>query len=120
METLNKHQKTKEENISNRINSTSWALFFIMIGCLWLVPAETLPENTWLIGAGIIMLGSNIVRYNKGIKMVLFTNILGVVALAAGISDNMGVELPVFPILIILIGLSIVFGNLTEKNHPRH
>ena len=51
--------------------------------------------------------------------MVAFTTIIGVIALTAGIGDIMGVELPVFPILIILIGLSIILGHLTEKNHPR-
>lgn len=116
----NEKQNTKEEQLSKRINSIGWALFFVMLGCLWLIPPETLPESTWLIGAGLIMLGSNLVRYLNGIKMVAFTNIIGVVALAAGISDIMGVELPVFPILIILIGLSIIVGHLTEKNQARN
>lgn len=114
-----KRELTKEEIMSKRINSIGWALFFVMLGCLWLIPDETLPESTWLIGAGIIMLGTNVFRYLHRIKMVGFTNILGVLAVAAGISDIMGVELPVFPILVILIGLSIILGHLTEKNHPR-
>lgn len=117
--TPNEKQNSKAEIISKRINSIGWALFFIMLGCLWLIPEETLPESTWIIGAGIIMLGSNYVRYLNGIKMVAFTNIIGVIALVVGISAILGIELPVFPILIILIGLSIILGHLTEKNHPR-
>ncbi len=118
--TSNKKLNSKEEIISKRINSIGWALFFVMLGCLWLIPDETLPESTWLIGAGIIMIGSNFVRYLNGIKMVAFTNIIGVIALAAGITAILGIELPVFPILIILIGLSIILGHLTEKNHLRN
>jgi len=50
--------ETKEQIVSRRINSIGWALFFVMIGCLWLVPPETLPESTWLIGTGLIGLAA--------------------------------------------------------------
>ena len=111
--------ETKEQIVSRRINSIGWALFFVMIGCLWLVPPETLPESTWLIGTGLIMLGANYFRYINGIKTVGFTIIIGILALAAGIANLFGIELPIFPILIVLIGLSIIIGHATEKNHPR-
>ena len=110
---------SKEEVLSKRINSIGWALFFIMLGCLWMVPKETLPESTWLIGAGIIMLGTNLARYSSGIKMAGFNNVIGVLAVAAGISAIMGINLPVFPILVVIIGLSIILGHLTEKNDQR-
>ena len=40
---------------------------------------------------------------------------VGIIALAAGASDFYGVDLPLFPILIILIGVGIIIGVLTEK-----
>ncbi len=112
-------QETREQIISKRINAIGWALFFVMIGCLWIVPAETLPESTWLIGAGIIMLGTNYFRYINGIKPVVFTIVIGILAVVAGVGSIMGIEVPVFPILLIFIGLSIIFGHLTEKNRPK-
>ena len=112
-------QETREQIISKRINAIGWALFFVMIGCLWLVPGEILPESTWLIGAGLIMLGTNYFRYVNGIKPITFTIIIGILALITGIGSIMGIEVPVFPILIIFIGISIIFGHLTEKNHPK-
>lgn len=112
-------QETREQIISKRINAIGWALFFIMIGCLWLVPTDLLPESTWLIGAGIIMLGTNYIRYANAIKPIGFTIIIGILALVTGIGSLLGIDVPVFPILIIFIGLSIILGHLTEKNHPR-
>ena len=111
--------ETKEQILSKRINAIGWALFFVMLGCLWIVPPETLPESTWLIGAGIIMLGTNYFRYINGIRPVSFTIIIGILALATGVGSIMGIEVPVFPILLIFIGLSIIFGHLTEKNRPK-
>jgi len=51
---------------------------------LWLLPDETIPEGTWLIGVGVIMLGLNAARYMYGIKMSGFTVVLGIIALSIG------------------------------------
>jgi len=40
-----------------------------MIGGLWLLPDETVPEGAWLLGVGVIILGLNGVCYLYGIKM---------------------------------------------------
>jgi len=95
--------------LDKRLDSIGWALFLIMIGCLWLLPDESVPEGTWLIGMGIIILGLIAVRYLYGIKISGFWFVLGILALLFGISDFFAVDLPVFPILIILFGLSVIF-----------
>ncbi len=102
--------------LNKRLEAIGWGLFFIMIGGLWLVPGEVLPEGTWLIGVGVIMLGLNLARYLNQIKMSWFTIVLGVLALAAGLGDYIGVELPLIPILIVLVGLSIIVGVLTRED----
>ena len=102
-------------HLNKRLEAIAWGLFLVMIGCLWLIPNEQVPEGTWLIGVGMIMLGLNIARYFKGIKMSGFTIFLGVLALIIGISDFFGLDLPVFPILIILWGLSVVLEPFLKK-----
>jgi len=86
-----------------------------MIGCLWLLPEGMFPEGTWLIGTGLIILVLMGIRYLYGIKASGFWLILGIVALAFGISDVFGVNIPVFPILIIIIGASIILKPLLKK-----
>jgi len=101
--------------LSKQIDGISWALFFIMIGGIGLVPDEKVPGGAWLIGVGLIMLGNNLFRYMKEIKVVGFTIVLGILALLAGLGDFTGFEIPIFPVLLILVGLSIIVSFFTKK-----
>lgn len=107
---------SEKELLNKRLENISWGLFLVMLGGLWLVPNRWIPEGTWLIGAGLIMLGLNLVRYTKGIKMSGFTLVVGVIALLSGIGDILKYDLPVFPILLILIGANILIRPLLEKD----
>lgn len=71
--------------LDRQLEGISWALFLIMIGGLWLIP--NVPGGVWLIGVGVIMLGLNVARYLNGIRMGLFSSLLGVLALALGIAE---------------------------------
>jgi hypothetical protein len=104
-----------KQGLDQKLNAVAWALFFIMLGGLWMVPTGTVPESTWLIGVGLILLGLNAIRYMSGLMMVWFTTILGVVALLAGVAGIVGMELPIFPIILIIIGVSIIYDVLTKK-----
>jgi hypothetical protein len=86
-----------------------------MLGGLWLVPDRWIPDGTWLLGAGLIMLGMNIVRYANGIKMSGFTLVVGVIAILSGLGDMFRYDLPVLPILLILIGANLLIRPLLEK-----
>jgi hypothetical protein len=98
-----------------RLDSIGWGVFLIMTGGLWLAPEGLFPEGTWLIGTGIIILGLQVVRYLNGIKTSGFWIVLGIIALAFGISDVYAFDIPVFPILIILFGLSIILKPIFGK-----
>jgi len=105
----------KKIALDKRLDATGWALFLIMIGGLWLAPEGTIPEGTWLIGTGVIILGLMVVRYLYGIKVNVFWLVLGIVALAFGISSVFGLNIPVLPILIIIIGINIILKPLIQK-----
>ena len=108
-------QEEKKQKLNRRFETIGWGLFLIMIGGIGLVPKDRVPEGTWIVGVGIIMLGLNLARYLTGIKMSVFTIVLGIVALAVGGSAFYGIELPLFAILIIIIGISIIVRLLFEK-----
>jgi hypothetical protein len=84
-----------------------------MIGALWLLPQ--VPAGTWLIGTGVILLGLNVARYLNGIRMSTFTVLLGTAAIAFGVAAFLGVELPLFPILLIAIGAGILWGAVLHR-----
>lgn len=108
-------QDAQKKALDKRLDAIGWGLFLIMIGCLWLIPEERIPEGTWLIGAGVIILGLIGIRLLYSIKISGVWLVIGILALAFGISEFSGLNLPVLPILIILFGLSIVLKPLFKK-----
>jgi hypothetical protein len=108
-------EEKEKRALNKRLESAAWGLFLVMLGLLWLVPEEQVPQDAWLLGAGLILLGLNAFRYVKGIRPSGFTVFLGVVGVLLGIGGLLGVELPVLPIVIILIGLNLVWGTVFRK-----
>jgi hypothetical protein len=109
------NQDEKKIALDKRLDAIGWALFLIMIGGLWLAPEGSVPEGTWLIGTGVIILGLMVIRYLYGVKINAFWLVLGFVALAFGISSVYGLNIPVLPILIIIIGINIILKPLLQK-----
>jgi hypothetical protein len=103
----------EKRELDRRLVSLSWALFLIMIGGLALIPG--MPEGVWLIGTGLIMLGLNATRYFNGIRMQFFSSGLGVVALALGVAELLGLNWPVWPLILIVIGASILYDLVAPK-----
>ena len=107
--------KTQYRDLNMRLEEVGWALFLIMIGSLWLLPQGRIPTDVWLVGAGLIMLGINFVRYFIGIKMSGFTVFLGVLALVAGLSEVFSLRLPFLAALFIILGVSLLMRALFKK-----
>lgn len=99
-------QESEKQALNQRLEAISWALFLIMLGGIGLVPDALVPEGTWLVGVGLIMLGLNLARYLNNIPMSSGTLFLGALALIAGTASVFGVNLPIFPIALILLGLN--------------
>jgi hypothetical protein len=108
-------EEHEKRALNKRLENAAWGLFLIMLGCIWLVPEEQIPQDAWLLGAGVILLGLNGIRFLKGIRPSGFTIFLGALGVLLGIGGLLGVDIPVVPILIILLGLSLVVGPLMKK-----
>ncbi|HSE39244.1 MAG TPA: hypothetical protein VLH08_00640 [Acidobacteriota bacterium] len=108
--------------LNQRLEDIGWALFLIMIGFLLIIPDEQIPQGTWLVGTGLIMIGLNAVRYIKRIKIHIFSLTLGLLALIAGTVQILGITLPLFAAFLIVLGVSILFKSVLEKgkNHLTH
>jgi hypothetical protein len=108
-------QEAEKQALNKRLESIGWALFLIMLGCTGLVPEEMIPQGVWSIGVGVILLGMNAARYGYGIRMSGFTVILGILALLTGIAELFGADLPIFAILLIIVGASMLLRPWFEK-----
>jgi hypothetical protein len=101
------HEEPKEA-LNKRLEAIGWGLFLIIIGALWLIPDERVPNGTWLIAAGVIMLGVNAVRYLNNIKMRSASLFLGLLAVLFGVGEFVGLNLPFVAILLIVFGVGII------------
>lgn len=54
------------------------------------------------------LVGLNVARYVRGIPLRAFTTILGIAALAAGLSLLAGLAIPLFPLCLVLIGIGLI------------
>ncbi len=107
--------KMKEKRELEKYEKIGWGLFLVMLGAIWLFPDSIVPEGTFMFGVGIILLGINFVKYTKGYRVNGFTIFLGVVALVAGLSSLLGRPVDIFPLILILWGVSIIFGIGRKK-----
>ena len=108
-------QKEDTQRIHDRFVTIGWALFLILIGVIWLIPKEAVPDGIFFIGIGAILLGLSLVKYRKGMKASGPAIFLGIIALAIGCINFLGLKLQVFPIIVILLGLFILFTVLFKK-----
>ncbi len=91
--------------LERRFEDMGWGVLLLAIGTIWLVPEEHVPHGSWLIAAGLILLGLNAARFFRGIKMSGFSLVAGILALIAGLGEFFGVGVPLFPIALIVVGL---------------
>ena len=111
---------TKNQNLKYEI--IAWGVFFLWWG---IVEFKCLPHGTGDFGIGLILLGLNAVRSLKGIPTSGWTIALGAFMLVDGLLElagsvlNLPFNLPVFAILLILLGLILVARQLLKGHLER-
>jgi len=113
---MNEEVKMNDSIRKNRnIDALAWGALFIWWGLTLLIQ---FPAGVGLIGVGLILLAANAARYFQGMRVSGFTTAIGVLALVWGGLELAGTvlpfQLPVFPILLIVLGLMILFGSRRE------
>ncbi|HLF24784.1 MAG TPA: hypothetical protein VJG32_00490 [Anaerolineae bacterium] len=106
--------------VSNRrYESIAWGALFIWIGAVWLIPGDAFGVG-WL-GIGVILLGLNLARRLRSIPTNWFSITLGVIALILGAAklllstQGTQVELPLFPVLFIVIGVIVLVSVIVNR-----
>ncbi len=105
--------------LNRRLESIGWGAFFVWWGVTELF--QSLPAGIGAIGVGLILLGLNVVRSRKGLPTSGFTTTLGILALVLGSLElvqhvlHLPFEIPVFGILLIVLGMIILWRELTGK-----
>ncbi|MBZ5679756.1 MAG: hypothetical protein LAO24_06600 [Acidobacteriia bacterium] len=109
-------EETRKGVLNKRLEDFGWGVLLVTIGTIWLVPEKQVPQGSWLIAAGLILLGLNATRYFNRIRMSGFSLVAGMLALIAGLSAFFGLKLPLFPIALIVIGVASLLKSLLDRN----
>ena len=104
-----------DTRLDRRLADIGWGLLFMLTGLIWMVPAEQVPQGTWLFGVAAILIGVNVVRYLKHIGINGFSLVLGLFALVAAVGQLWRVDLPLLAICLFIIGVSLVAKPLLTR-----
>ncbi len=103
-------------------DAIAWGAFFILWGITELFPS--LPNGTGAFGIGLILLGLNAARHLSGLSISPFTITVGILALVWGGLDLAGVllslpfEIPVFAILLVVLGVIVLARQISANRNP--
>lgn len=102
--------------LNRNLETIAWGALFIWWGITELF--QFLPDGTGALGIGVILLGLNAARARNGLPTSSFTITLGILALVwgglelAGAVLRLPFELPVFAILLIVLGVILLAREL--------
>lgn len=103
-------RRATNADVSDRVDTVGWGILLVVIGAVSLLPG--MPDGAWLVAAGVVMLGASAVRAWMHLGVHGVTVIVGIVALAAGGFLVAGLSTEVGPLVLIVLGSTIVGGAL--------
>jgi len=107
--------------LNGSLEAAAWGGLFIWWGITELF--NFLPAGIGAIGIGLILLGVNAARSRNGIPISAFSTTLGILALVWGGLELVGAvlslpfELPVFAILLIVLGVTLLARELVGNRN---
>ncbi len=107
--------------LNRNFEAITWGAIFIWWGVTELV--VSLPHGVGAIGIGLILLGLNLARSLNGIPNSGFTTTVGILALVLGVLElassvlHLSFDLPIFSILLIVLGLVVLARGLSGNRN---
>jgi hypothetical protein len=98
-----------------QIDSAAWAVFFIWLGVVMLAG---LPWDWFLVGVGVLILGAQMIRQQRNLKVDRFGVAIGFIILAAGMWDLLALPLPLMPIILIVLGGYLLWKTFSKTQSP--
>lgn len=108
-----------ENAVRKHLEEVAWGLLLVLTGIIWIVPGIPVPFGAWLVGTGIILVGGNAVRYAVDRRFETFSLTLGIVALVAGTSEFIAVDLPILGLCFLAFGVVLLLQPLRRKRASR-
>ena len=103
--------------VAEKLDAVGWGLFFLWVGLALLFD---FGWGATLIGIGIITLGEQLARFATRLQVEGFWVVVGVGFLLGGIWQLVDAELSLFPIFLILAGLTVLLAGFLPKRLKTH
>jgi hypothetical protein len=113
---MGERERATRAELDKRVDTLGWGVLFVVLGVVGLAP--DLPEGAWLIAAGLVFIGVSVVRAILRLPVSGFTTVVGLVALAAGIGSVAGLDTATWPLVLIVLGLSLVVSVVYRMVRP--
>jgi hypothetical protein len=108
-------QPSNPDERVRQIDSAAWAVFFIWVGIVMLAG---LPWDWFLVGIGVLILGTQVLRRQSNLRIETFSIVIGLIILAAGAWDLLSLPLPLMPIVLIALGAYLLWKTLSTTTAP--
>jgi len=102
------------KTLNQRYETLAWGALLLVLGSVNLIPG--VPAGTGMLGIGVVLLGVNLARLMSKIPVNVFSltvgvaaSVLGAIVLLRPVLNIPPIELPLFPILLVLGGLYLLF-----------
>jgi len=103
---MDRHEQTK------KFDAAGWALFFIWVGVTWLADFGI---GIGLLGVAAITLGMQGLRKVYGVPVEGFWILVGLGFAVAGLWQWLDIQLPLAPLVLIGVGISLLFWRVLPK-----
>ncbi len=104
---------TERSKLANKLSTAGWGLFFIWIGIVLLMKLDT---GIGLLGVGIITLGMQAARKYFNLNLEGFWVVVGLFFVVGGLWELFEAKLPLFPFLLIVVGLALPVSIVRGKH----
>jgi uncharacterized membrane protein YkgB len=113
--------ESRDKEVNRRIDTIGWGVVLVIVGLSALAGTTTewkwFSDHGWMIAVGALFLGINLYRFLIGMPISWFTTLLGAFAVAGGLADLTGTDLPIGPAVLIAIGLALV-ASVWRRSNP--
>jgi len=104
---------SEKRKLSHTINGIGWAIFLIITGVLWLLPNRMVPDGSWFIVTGVILLAVNLLKNIIGIRSTS-GYFWGTLLTLFGLMQLIDTKFQFLPIFFISIGALMIISGLLE------
>ncbi len=105
-------EASNRDDSIRQIDAAAWAVFFIWVGMVMLAG---LPWGWFLVGVGVLILGAQVARQQRNLKIETFGVVIGLIILAAGIWELLSLPWPLMPIALIVLGGYLLWKTLSPR-----